>query len=160
MAEIIRHGNFSVVTANLDHLLPVAEKMRQADRDECMAGCGLGPYEVLQRSIAASPLAWTVLEGTEPVAMFGVSQRALLSSTGIPWFLGAEGMERAGSLLPRFSRQVVQAWLTRYDRLENWVDARYEKSVRWLRWIGFTVEEPLPWGVAGLPFHHFWMERG
>jgi len=49
--------------------------------------------------------------------------------------------------------------LAGYSHLENWVDARNTKAINWLRWLGFTVHDPVPFGVAGLPFHRFDMRR-
>jgi hypothetical protein len=44
-----------------------------------------------------------------------------------------------------------------YPQLENHVDARNRRALRWLGWLGFTIEAPAPWGVEGRPFHRFWM---
>ena len=43
--------------------------------------------------------------------------------------------------------------------LLNFVDNRNIKAQNWLRWLGFTLEEPEPHGVAGLPFRRFWMRK-
>jgi hypothetical protein len=43
--------------------------------------------------------------------------------------------------------------------LENVVDARNTKSIRWLRRMGFEVLPAAPLGVEGRPFHLFVMEN-
>jgi len=55
------------------------------------------------------------------------------------------------------SRRQVGRMLGHYARLENRVDARNGPAIRYLRWLGFTLEPATPWGAAGLPFHKFSM---
>jgi hypothetical protein len=152
-------GEYRVVTATLAHVAPIASAMRQEDAAECLAGCGLDPYAVLLRSLAISANAWTVLKGEEPVAMLGVARKSALSLVGVPWLLGAEGFSGARRFIVHYSKEIVATMLRYYPRLENMVDARYVKSVRWIRWMGFTVEPAEPYGPSGMPFHRFWMER-
>ncbi len=157
---LLREGRFSVVPARVEHLSPIAWEFRSEDREECLAAAGLGPYEALEKSLEASRYAWTVLEAEKPVAMFGVAEQSIVSPVGRPWLLGAEGFSRAGKGIVRYSRQIIRTLLELYPRLENYVDARYEKSVRWLRWCGFTLDPPAPYGPQGMLFHRFWMTRG
>jgi hypothetical protein len=44
-----------------------------------------------------------------------------------------------------------------FPEMRNYVDARHARSIRWLKWLGFTIEEARPMGFAGLPFHPFGM---
>ena len=44
-----------------------------------------------------------------------------------------------------------------FPYLFNFVDARNMKSIRWLKHLGYAVGPPVPFGVAGLPFHPFSM---
>jgi len=74
--------------------------------------------------------------------------------------LGSEelNMPRVGNEVGKRSRYYVLEMKRHFQRLENYVDARQKRSIRWLKWCGFTVENPKPWGTLGLPFHQFWME--
>ena len=45
-----------------------------------------------------------------------------------------------------------------YTWLVNWVDDRNTCAIRWLKWMGFTIHEPEPYGVANLPFRRFDMK--
>jgi hypothetical protein len=52
----------------------------------------------------------------------------------------------------RESRRLADA----FDReVVNYVDARNVKAVKWFRWLGFAVSEPVPYGPAGVLFHRF-----
>ena len=57
------------------------------------------------------------------------------------------------------SRDEIAALLGRYAVLTNFVDARNEPAIKYLRWLGFRFGVATPWGSAGLPFHPFTMER-
>jgi len=56
-------------------------------------------------------------------------------------------------------KPVCVKWVRRqsekFSLLYNYVDARNVKSIKWLRWLGFQLDEPAPYGVRGLPFHRF-----
>lgn len=133
----------------------VAARMRAADRAEVLAGGGRSPREALERSLALSSHAWAGWIGTEPAAIFGVGPAALVCGIGVPWFLGAEVLERN----PRPLLTISRDWLARiaalYPHLENYVDARNGRAIRWLRWLGFTVHPAVPYGVGRMPFHRF-----
>lgn len=136
-------------------LARVAERMRRADRDEVWASGGRSPREALERSLALSSHAWAGWIGTEPAAIFGVGPSALVGGFGVPWFLGAEVLERH----PRPLLSMSRVWLDRiaalYPHLENYVDARNGRALRWLRRLGFTIHPAAPHGVARMPFHRF-----
>ncbi len=42
----------------------------------------------------------------------------------------------------------------------NFAEVRNGPAILFLRWLGFALDEPAPWGDAGQPFHRFTMERG
>ncbi len=47
-----------------------------------------------------------------------------------------------------------------FPHLQNYVDARNEISIRWLKWLGFRFDpKPVPYGIWGLPFLRFQMEK-
>jgi hypothetical protein len=72
--------------------------------------------------------------------------------------LGAQGIERFARPLLEQGRRWVGEMLSVHPRLENHVDARYEKAQRWLGRLGFTLDEPEPYGAEGLPFRRFTAE--
>lgn len=88
--------------------------------------------------------------------VFGIVRPSLLSTKGLVWLIGAPEVEDAGLAILKVSRRFVREMAKGFDFIENWVDARNTVSINWLRWCGFTVEEPKPYGVAQLPFHHFY----
>jgi hypothetical protein len=142
----------------LDILL-LAPRLRRADIDECEALFGKGSLNrAMTETFAHATLRKTVEVDGVPIAMFGVSATSLLSDTGHPWMFGTPTLDRQSRALITVSRHYIAHMLTLFPRLENIVDARNVKSIRWLRRLGFEVTPAEPRGAQGLPFHRFVME--
>ena len=126
---------------------------------ELHAAQGRPVREVIADSIAQTiePLAaWSPDERL--VAIFGVVKLGpILSPMAAPWLLGTPLLTHHTGDLVRLSRQYVAAWREHYPLLVNFVDARNTASIRYLKAVGFTLDEPAPFGHAGLPFHRFHM---
>lgn len=146
-----------VVPATLDHAASLASRMRRADAEEVWASGRLRPEDALRVSLALSLKAWTGVVDGVPMCMFGAAPLSLMSGYGAPWLLGAEGLEQHTVAFLRRNRAYVADMKALFPRLENWVDARNAASIRWLRWLGFTIHPAAPWGTHGLPFHRFTM---
>lgn len=149
-AEIreVRDGDMEALLANL----------RPADRDEAEALLGPGKEaKALADSIRASVLVWTATIDGELAAIFGVCPVSVLSGQGLPWLLGTPLIDRNRGVFMRLNRPYIARMLAVFSQLVNVVDARNVKSIAWLKRMGFTVLPAQPMGVAGLPFHPFFL---
>ena len=144
-----------IVPARPEHVALLAPVTREADRQEVWASSRSTPEQALVKGLAVSSRAWTVFFNGEVAAMWGVSPAAILSSTGVPWLLSSPAVDRHPVTFLRGSRALVDDLHDGYPVLRNYVDARYERCIRWLRWLGFAVEPAVPVGPARLPFHPF-----
>ncbi len=142
---------------DIDELLP---HVRQADVDEFTAATGHSPREVMEDGLKYSRVAWTGRINDEVVCIFGVAGHSLLSPKGAPWLVGSDKLEGSSKAFLRRCRKYAVKMLREYPVLENYVDARNETAIRWLKWLGFEFDEPEPYGVARLPFHRFSMRAG
>lgn len=144
----VRAGDVETIAANL----------RNADIDEIYGSCGRCDYlEVVREGAAHSTLLWTIEVDGAPAGVFGVTECA---GVGVPWMLGTPALERAPKQLTKLGRAYVRLMSDKYATLLNYVDARSLKSVYWLARLGFTVQKDTePYGVFGLPFHRFGMQR-
>lgn len=147
----------TVIPATLEHAASLARRMRRADADEVWASGRLLPADALRVSLGLSLKAWTGTVDGVPMCIFGVAPLSLMSGYGAPWMLGAEGLERHAVAFLRRNRPFVAEMRAVFPRMENWVDARNAASIRWLRWLGFTIHPAAPWGAHDLPFHRFSM---
>lgn len=148
-------ARYSIVETQDDHLAAIAAGMRVDDVNEVAAMSGRDPLDALKHSMDRSDWSLTAMADGVPMCVFGVGTASLVPHIGVPWLLGTDlihGHYRA------FLRGSVQ-WRDRiagsYGLLVNAVDTRNALSVRWLKWLGFTLHDPVPMGVAQIPFHPF-----
>ena len=121
------------------HVAVVAERMRQADRDEVLALSGLTPREALDQSLAQAGPRWCGLLDGEPAAIFGVVPVTALSGTGVAWLLGTPLLEKHWRTFAKASRPLADELLARYDVLMNVLHADNRIALRWLEWMGATL---------------------
>lgn len=137
----------------------VAANMRYADKLEAEAMASCGPEEALRRSVQLSHEAIVARVGGEPVCIYGLGFGSMLGGMARPWLMGTDAIDWHCMTFLRSNRAVVREWAKRYD-LENYVDARHTKAIRWLRWLGFRLDDAEPYGPYGMAFHRFEMSRG
>ena len=148
-----------IVRAQAEHITPVADYVREADRAELWALACLPPYEALVRSWATSDHSWTAIFDGVPACMFGVTQASLITDTGRPWMISTDVVDRYPLSFLREQKPFMVNIRRSYARLENYVDVRNTRSIRWLKWLGFVMGEAAPYGALKLPFIKFTMER-
>jgi hypothetical protein len=148
----------TVVPALPEHAVAVGAAARPADRAELWASHRMTPRRAIETGLLVTPDARTALFDGEPACVFGVNPGSLLGGAATPWMVGTGLLERYPLAFLRRSRPVVADWAARYTVLANHVDARNTFAVAWLRWLGFRIDEPVPYGVDQLPFHPFSLE--
>jgi len=136
--------------------------LRPADYDELVAATGPDVLGQLREAVQLSygrlgRMAFTAEHDGEIVALFGFVPKGQLSDTAFPWMVGTAGLERIPGMLKRLTALYCGVTLAEYPLLVNYVDARNEVSIRWLKSVGFTLLAKERFGVAGLPFHRFEM---
>ncbi len=144
--------DISVVTAQQQHAWPIAERMRAIDRLEVKAASGSSPLTALTDGISRSTRSWTVMINDTPEAMMGVVD---LGYTGIPWLLATDRLNSISKSLLMNSRKYVNYMLEVNNLLQNYVYAENIASIQWLKWLGFEVLPPEPYGIQREPFSLF-----
>lgn len=129
--------------------------LRATDLAEAEAWSNDPPAVTITDSIEHSAEAWAGLANGELVTLFGVAPLTLIGVTGVPWMVASPAIERHQRAFLRRNRAMVDHWQKSFPILRNFVDARNTTSQRWLRWLGFEIGAPVPYGVTGLPFHPF-----
>lgn len=135
----------------------LAGSLRPTDAAEAIAVHGDAALAV-HASLAASAVAWIALDEISPICGWGVGNRTLLGGIGIPWCLTTARVELYRRPFAVLSKAWVEAMRLRYDRLENWVDPRHERAVRWLGWLGFAIGPALDHPAFRSPMRPFWMD--
>lgn len=147
-----------LVPATLEHAASIAARLRQSDRDE-LAASGFGDVAAtVANGVITSPRSWVLCVDGVPEAIAGVSPVSLLGSLGSPWMVATDVMEAHQRAFLRVSRPVVKEMTRLYGVLVNYVDDRNTVSIRWLKWCGFEMGEPVAYGPFGMPFRRFMMK--
>lgn len=129
--------------------LELADMLHPADAAE-LAAAG----QCVTRVLDGVPLKELRL-GSELVCAFGVQPGP---GYGIPWMLCTDVVERVPRhAMAAASRGVVDAWKADHSMLMNLVHAHNARAIRFVRWLGFTVEAS-PVGPGG-DFFPFWWSR-
>lgn len=144
---------YKAIPACESHIDTIASRMRQADVNEVWASSRYTPEDALRMSLRKSAIARTGTINGVPEVMLGVGDLNVLAGVGAPWLLGTDAVETHAREFLRGSIAWRNQLLERYSTLRNFVDARNTASLRWLRWLGFTVFDPIE--INGYEFHLF-----
>lgn len=151
----------SIEYLNAGHCKELAQKIRQADRDEVRASHGITDMEeCLLNCMKYSSEAWAWVVDGRPIAAFGIAPGSFLTREGIPWMLATDALYAHKYAFMKYAMIILHYWMTEWNVLTNWVDARNTRSIRWLKKLGFVFHEALPYGAEGMPFHRFEMRKG
>ena len=145
------------IDATLAHAKDLGARLRQADQDEVMAACGLTAEDALILAVAHAKQAHAWLLDGRLVAISGISGSLIDANVGVVWMLASDDVDQFPKLLVKGQREYVRTLLQGHDMLMNFVDNRNIKAHRWLRWLGFQLGEPRPFGAAGMLFRPFVM---
>ena len=136
----------------------LASRLRGADLQEIRAVTREDPFDLLCQSIAWSNPCYTIVgEDAESLAIFGVVPDPCAEGVGRIWLLGSDDLVfRHSYIFLRHSRKWIEKLHERYPTLWNYVDARNEVHIRWLKWCGFTLLRRIEeYGVERRPFYEF-----
>lgn len=137
----------------------IAEDMRPEDVAEVWASDHNTPLESLMGGWRMSNFATVAAVEGVPLAMFGLVKRDILSGSGIIWMLGSNEAKKYRREFLTLTPPVIDEMLAICPRLCNMVHTKNRASVRWLKWLGFTIEEPEVHGPDQELFHRFHIER-
>lgn len=129
----------SIVDAKEIHAFALATRLRAREKE---AYEKLGDaYETIAQEVRRSLHAYAVLYEGQVVAIYGVKGVPIGTSAYL-WLVCSETCERFPVTFLRQSRRIVDELLTRFSRVHGLVLCDFDKSVRWLRWIGCDMHEP------------------
>lgn len=149
-------ADLKIIPSEIKHIEFIAPRMRRNDVAEIMASHGHSAHTALELALIAGGPTFTAIGYGQPVAMFGVHVKSALASTGNPWLLGTDVLLKMTRELVALGAEATDAWARRYHLLENYVHVNNTRSVRWLKHIGYSFDEPAPYGIAGEQFMRFY----
>jgi hypothetical protein len=133
----------------------IAENMRHADVREVWEMSRQTPLESIEEGLELSNYSAVAVINDIPCAVFGLTIVDMLTGTGVPWLLGTDYLVKHRSVFLKNGKQGLDQMLKVCPNLFNYVHAENKTSVRWLKYMGFKVEDATPIGVDGALFHRF-----
>lgn len=144
----------------LQHVL---EFTRQSDRDEIAAASKLPVNDSINYAVAVAVYAYELCtDNGVPVAIFGVNDATSPVDQirwGVPWLVGTDWIDEHPTQFLRASPRMLELIEGDFDILWNLALNSNKKALRWLRWLGFTIDRPRPWGPFQQRFNPFYKLR-
>ena len=151
-------GKIRVRNAKKEDIEYIAQNMRQCDKDEVWASDHKTPSQAMSEGLERSIFACTVENG-KPICMFGICPYTVCGDTASVWMLATDDLDKIKRTFVRYSREFIDKMLEYYPKLENMVDARNIKSVRWLKSLGAEIKDEETYGAEKMKFHYFCFKR-
>ena len=151
--------NVQIVPVTQELIEDMLPNVREADRLEFLAINGWSARRVLESGVKTSTVSAAGLVNGRVVTIFGVAPKSMIGGSGIPWLVATDELEKYQFTFLRRCRKAVNEMLSVYPYLENYVDERNHVAKSWLHWLGFHLDDALPYGNDGLNFHRFYMEK-
>jgi len=144
-----------VRAVEVDDIGYLATNLRESDAREIAATSGGSPFAAVSRCVYRSDRAWAGEIGGELMFIGGVSHANFMSPRRSPWLLGTPALDANPRPFLRYCREKMPEIRRAFPHLENFIDARSERTIAWLRWLGFTIHPAEPYGILRRPFHRF-----
>jgi hypothetical protein len=135
----------------------LAANLRPSDLAEARAYGDIDVLAGIRSSVNRSLLCWTGLADGQLGAIIGVTPISMVGGVGSPWMMGTPVLDQHSRVLIRKTPEYIARMLKAFPHLTNFVHTKNVTSVRWLRRLGFTLHEAVPYGAPGEFFHPFEM---
>jgi hypothetical protein len=131
-------------------------QLSEQDDKECWSVLRVSGREGLQRSVARSADCYIAEEQGQAVCLFGCIPTGPGASF---WLLFPAGIEKLPMSFFRTAQPVIDELLEKYEYLVNYAHVDKLFIIRLSKWLGFTVNDPQPYGHDGELFHCVWKRR-
>lgn len=117
-------------------------KLREADLKEIsLSLLDASVKRTLIRSIISSDEVYVMVAENNIIGIFGI--KSLDTNIAIPWMVSTDDLLKHQMRFLRGSRDVIRRWLAQWHTLFNAVHSENIVSIKWLKWLGFTVKEDM-----------------
>jgi hypothetical protein len=83
--------------------------------------------------------AWVVYFEGRPAVLWGVFSDTLLSDEATIWTVTTSVVDLHPFMFLRGSQELLKYLLSKYGKLVGTVEIGYERSEKWLKWLGFKM---------------------
>lgn len=135
----------------------IVDNVREEDVIEVQMSGGGTIRECLDQTPDIDKNAWVWEYDGKVLCIFGVNPFEDKEGVGVIWMLATKDFERKSMIFASACKSVLEELIKPFNYILNYVYAENRKSVKWLKWLGFTVREAEPIGIDGARFHRFEM---
>jgi hypothetical protein len=128
-----------LVPVDPQHIHEVCEAMRARERYG-FARIERDPEEMIGDEVRLSFMAWAGVVRGEVIALGGVRCRDIFSEEAYVWMVCSERVERFPLSFIRGTLEAFTLAKACFKTVYGYVVADFHTSIRWLEWMGFTVE--------------------
>lgn len=134
-----------------------AEMILESLRDDSALDMQISGWDnniALKRAIEMSRHSWAGFYDGQIACICGVESRNLIDDQAYLWLLTTNIVEKHYFLFVRYSQIFVQELITHnYNHINGFVRPEFDRSIKWLRFLGFTVETEKMFSKDLLYFH-------
>lgn len=129
----------TVKKATFDEAVYIATHLRAIDIKELKAAYGNEPWDAVIKSFDISDWCRVGFIDELPCVLFGIAPSEE-EGYGVPWMVATEEIKTINkSIVISNSIKAVRKMEEKYRVLFNYVHPENDVSIRWLKWLGFTV---------------------
>lgn len=126
----------TVLPTERAHVFEIAQRMRIEEGVETV---GLDKARIVADAVIKADYAFTAFVGNEIACMWGIHTQTILSDIAYMWLVTTPLVEKHQFVFARKSQIYLQGLKQHYRVIEGHVGAQFPRSIRWLKWLGFTV---------------------
>lgn len=126
--------NINIRESNLNDIEYISRNLRKEDIVELETTHG----DVKNGLMACyeSKLCMTYEIDEKPIFIFGLEPSGIITDSACVFLVGTKDIEKYPKEFLKFTKRAIKEALKDYSILYNFVDFRYNKSIRWLEKIG------------------------
>lgn len=146
---------FELVPATEEHALDLASNLSLQSQLDCIA-LGRDPDALAVNGVRTSVCVFAGLIDGRCFCLFGVYPDTLTATSGQPWLLTSTDLKDGKVAFGRASRQYLPYLRNRFTHLYGFVYVENAVSIKWLKWLGYTVgSEPTTIGSFERRYYSF-----
>jgi hypothetical protein len=113
-------------------------QLKSEDVEEAKASMGLSAEEALVYTLESSKYKWVIIHNDKIEAVFGISE--VSPEIGLMWEVSTDAINNFKKSFLQISKQGVQEAQELYPILMNFVSENNTTTIKWLKYLGFTIE--------------------
>lgn len=130
-----------ILPTEFSHIRALCENIRDRER-LILEQVGDTAEHFVTQEVAKSLQCWSGLADGKVVCIWGIQTIGPLSEDAYVWLVCSEHIHAYARTFLRHSGEALATFRPLFKRVYGCVFEDFEKSARWLKWLGFTVGPP------------------